>query len=222
MAKIYDVIVVGAGPAGLMVAKAASAGGLNVALIERKTDISKIRRSDGGIIGINHYLFGEVVKFNRKTQTFVFPVNGFSLTYEGPWTQELYGFHVYSPNGNRFMLGDWKKLKKDPEKNSQGIGISKGLLLQGMLDEAMAQGVSFFPNTNVTKINTTAHGAGVTGNGEEYPGKFVIAADGVNSRIVRLLGLNKKRKFVGTSRNQTWLMEGINVPDYRPVKDDFM
>ncbi len=48
MTKKYDVVVVGAGPAGLMAAKAASENGLKVALLERKTNITKVRRSDGG------------------------------------------------------------------------------------------------------------------------------------------------------------------------------
>ena len=97
MTKKYNVIVVGAGPAGLMVAKTASESGLDIALLERKTNIPKVRRTDGSTIGINEYLFWEVVKFNRKTQTFVFPVSGFSLNYDGPWNDNMYGFHIYSP-----------------------------------------------------------------------------------------------------------------------------
>jgi len=111
------------------------------------------------------------------------------------------------------MLGDWKELKKDPQKNSRGICLSKGRLLQGILDDAKANGVEFLPNTNVTDVKTIEAGAVVTAAGEEYEGRFVVAADGVNSRIVRLMGLNKDRRFLGTFRNQTWLMEGVKIPD---------
>ena len=213
MTKRYDVIVVGAGPAGLMVAKTASESGLKIALLERRADISKTRRTDGATIGINEYLFWEVVKFNRRTQTFVFPVSGFSLCYDGPWNDNMYGFHIYSPGGKRFMLGDWKELKKDPEKNSVGVRISKGRLLQGILDDARANGVEYFTSTNVIDVKLTEAGAVVTANGEEYEGRYIVTADGINSRIVELIGLNKDRKFAGTMRDQTWLMEGVEIPE---------
>lgn len=213
MAEKYDVVIVGAGPAGLMTAKTASESGLNVLLLERKTDISRVHRTDGGVIGINEYLFGEVATFNRKTQTFVFPVSGFSLNYDGPWGDGLFGFHIYSPGGKRFMIGDWKELKKDPEKNSKGICLSKGSLLRGILDDARKNGVAFLPNTNVTGVRPTGNGALVTAGDEEYEGRFVVAADGINSRIARLMGLNKDRRFVGTWCNQTWTVENASPPE---------
>ena len=40
MPKRYDVIVVGAGPAGLLAAKTAGEDGLKVALLARKTNIA--------------------------------------------------------------------------------------------------------------------------------------------------------------------------------------
>jgi flavin-dependent dehydrogenase len=42
MSKLYDLIVVGAGPAGLMAARTAAENGLSIALLERKTDIPKM------------------------------------------------------------------------------------------------------------------------------------------------------------------------------------
>ncbi len=41
---IYDVAVVGGGPAGLMAAKQAAEKGLTVALIEKRGDVSRITR----------------------------------------------------------------------------------------------------------------------------------------------------------------------------------
>ena len=54
MAKKYDLIVVGAGPTGLMAAKVAGENGLKVALIDKKHDIpidkyNELVRYTGGI-----------------------------------------------------------------------------------------------------------------------------------------------------------------------------
>ena len=92
MTKQYDVVIVGAGPAGLMAAKTAGESGLNIALIERKTDIARVRRTDAGIVALNEYIYGQVVTFNRKTRRLIFPVSGFSLHYEGPRNDDRYGF----------------------------------------------------------------------------------------------------------------------------------
>jgi flavin-dependent dehydrogenase len=164
-------------------------------------------------VGLAEYTYGQVAKFNRRSQTLVFPVSGFSLKYEGPWHDNLYGFHFYSPGGKRFMLGDWAKLKKDPEKNSCGVALSKGRLLQGILTEAKTHGVEYFSDTNVVGVSTADDGASVETNRGDYEGRFVVAADGINSRIVRMLGLNRKRKFTGTRRNLCWVMTGVRPPD---------
>jgi digeranylgeranylglycerophospholipid reductase len=213
MAKQYDVVIAGAGPAGLMAAKTASESGLRIALLERKTDISRVRRTDAGIIALNEYIYGQIVTFNRATQTLIFPVAGFTLKYEGPWNDNRYGFHFYSPGGKCFMVGDWAELKKDPVKNSRGVSLSKGRLLKGMLNEARANGVEYFPNTNVAGAAPQDDAVIVETDQGDFQGRFVVAADGVNSRIARALGLNKQRQFSGTSRYLTRVMTGVQPPE---------
>ncbi len=213
MAKRYDVVIAGAGPAGLMAAKTAAESGLRIALLERKKDISRVRRTDAGVIAINEYIYGQVATFNRATRTLVFPVAGFAVKYEGPWNDHRYGFHFYSPGGKRFKVGDWSELKKDPVKNSKGVALSKGKLLAGILAEAQASGVEYFPNTNVTGVAIGDDGITVETNRDKFRGQFVVAADGVNSRIVRSLGLNRERQFSGTTRYLTRVMTGVNPPE---------
>jgi len=213
MAKHYDVVIAGAGPAGVMAAKTAGESGLSIALLERKKDISWVRRTDAGIIALNEYIFGQIVAFNRRTQTLVFPVSGFSVKYDGPWNDHRYGFHFYSPGGKRFSVGDWAELKKDPVKNSKGVALSKGRLLEGILREASACGVEYFPDTNVTGVDIQDDGVTVKTNQKDFQGRFVIAADGVNSRIVQALGLNKQRQFSGTTRYLTRVMTSVEPPD---------
>jgi flavin-dependent dehydrogenase len=47
---------------------------------------------------------------------------------------------------------------------------------------------------------------------QEVRGRFVIAADGVNSRIAENLGLNKERKFFGTMMVYGYVLEGVETP----------
>lgn len=78
MAKKYDLVIVGAGPAGLMAARVAGENGLKTALLERKTEITKVRRVDGGILSpVNEYTFGEILTFSPEAKRIGFPVSGF-------------------------------------------------------------------------------------------------------------------------------------------------
>ena len=207
MAKRYDAIIVGAGPAGLMAARTAAENGLNVALLERKTDIPKMRRLDGGAIGINEYMFDQMVTFNQKARRFCFPSAGFSVPYEGPHAN-IYGFQIYSPSGKRLLFGDWETARKKGDEVRVGISVDKEILLKGLLEECENAGVEVFPGTNVATIEKVGESVQVSGNGTSFEGTFVIAADGVNSRIARILGFNKEREFKGTEIYVTWVMEG--------------
>jgi len=213
MAKKYDLVIVGGGPAGLMAARVAGENGLKTALLERKTDITRIGRVDGGgLIPINEYMCGETLFYSPEIKRIGFPVSGISVKYDGPY-QDMYGFRLYSPRGKYFSFGDHEKLKQNPEKNRVGAAIDKELLLKGLLEDVEAAGVDIFTGTNVTGIEKKTNGVAVTGNGETYEGTFVIAADGVNSRIAHLWGMNKERKYAGILVDRVWHLEGIEIPE---------
>ncbi|MBW2653002.1 MAG: FAD-dependent monooxygenase, partial [Deltaproteobacteria bacterium] len=150
MSELYDVIIVGAGPGGAMAAKVAGENGLNAALIERKTDIKTIRRICTMIINIDEENFGEYITYNYRDKRFVFPHNGFSIKYDGPF-RNVYGFHIVTPCGNRFRIGDSDK-GKSGEQPPVGLMIDKGLWCQIMVDEAKENGVDVFTNTNINNV----------------------------------------------------------------------
>lgn len=212
MSELYDVIIVGAGPGGAMAAKVAGENGLNAALIERKTDIKTIRRICTMIINIDEENFGEYITYNYRDKRFVFPHNGFSIKYDGPF-RNVYGFHIVTPCGNRFRIGDSDKGKRG-EQPPVGLMIDKGLWCQIMVDEAKENGVEVYTNTNINNVRKESDCVVLTDNrGNEYRGKFVIAADGVNSRIARKLGFNKDRIFLGTYKDMARTYVGAEVPE---------
>lgn len=77
---MYDVVVIGAGPAGLLAAKQGAEKGLKVIVIERKRDISKIRRACCSHFVMDDGYAGETLQVTEGK--IVFPRNGFEVRYE--------------------------------------------------------------------------------------------------------------------------------------------
>ncbi|MCX5902036.1 MAG: FAD-dependent oxidoreductase, partial [Proteobacteria bacterium] len=147
MAKKYDLVIVGGGPAGLTAAKFAGENGLHVALLDRKTDIPKIRRVDGGVLSpINEYTFQQTVIYNPQLKRICFPSSGFSIRYDGPH-RNVNGFAIYSPGGKKFTFGDRAYQHQDPDKRRAGVTLDKELILKTLLEDAQTNGVDIFPSS---------------------------------------------------------------------------
>ena len=194
----YDVVVVGAGPGGCMTAKVLSENGFKVALLERKTDMTKITRACATMVAIeNERYFNERMYLNDKNDKIIFPETGFSVRYDGP-NCPFYNWNMYSPDGKHTVqLGDYKA--RESQKLRLSATYSKQHLLEGLLKDAGENGCNIYPSTNVIDVVKTSTGVKVfTKEGKTFEGTFVVAADGINSRIAKITGLNKERLFYGT------------------------
>ena len=217
MVKKYDLVIVGAGPAGAMAAKVAGENGLKTAILERKTNPAKITRGCANMFVAEEGAFAEKMYYHKTKKKIIFPVNGFSVDYVGP-TRNFYAWHFYAPDGKtRLEFGDYEENIKKGDKGRTSFVYDKGRLIEGLMREAEKNNVDVFTGVNAEAVEKTSAGVRVTGNGDAFEGAFVIAADGLNSRIANIMGFNKERKFYGAPPGVNYYLTGLSLPQPEAV-----
>jgi flavin-dependent dehydrogenase len=209
MLKKYDVIIAGAGPAGLMAAQILGEKGARVLLVDMKKDIARVYRSCCANLIIEPGTHRELVTY--ADGAFHFAENKFSIPYSGAIIGLKSSIKV-SADGRTLSIAG-----KSPEGNV-AVSFEKEALLQGMLAKVSACGtVEIMPETQALRAENTADGVLVTlrSGGREYiaESRIAVAADGVNSSIVESLGLNKTRRTAfGRFMVASCHMEGVDCP----------
>jgi digeranylgeranylglycerophospholipid reductase len=212
MAKKYDVIVVGAGPAGFLAAKAAGENGLEVALLEKRTDPTQLTRACGQtLVSMNEPYFGNIVGYNARDKRMFFPSDGFSFKYDGPY-QNLYCLHMYAPSGHRVEMGDLNERRGMGDRGRVGIAFDKEVLFRCFMEEVGACGVDVFPGINVQDVTPSADGVIAKGSDQSFEARYLIAADGVNSRVAEVMGFNKDRHYYCNLYALHYYMSGMEPP----------
>jgi flavin-dependent dehydrogenase len=213
MAKKYDVIVVGAGPAGFLAAKAAGENGLEVALLEKNPNPTQRTRACGETIGsMNEYYFGNITGYNARDKRIFFSSDGLSFKYDGPY-QYIYGARLYVPSGHRVVIGDLEEQKGKGELGKVAISFDKDIMLRCLLEEVKACSVEVFPGINVQKVTSTANSVTAEGNGQNFEGRYLITADGCNSRVAQLMRMNEGRTYYCNLFATSYYMSGVELPE---------
>jgi flavin-dependent dehydrogenase len=209
----YDLVIIGAGPAGLMAAKVAAENGLSVALLERKKTVHAVLRLCGMmLVTLSSRYMGERVIYNEEKGLLSFPHHGFSIRYDGP-TKDFFSWELYSPRGEKIVFGDYAVNIKRGKAGRASAVYDKSWLLRGLVEECQRLGVHIFTQANVTDVRKVGEFVRVnTAEGKEVKGVFAIAADGRTSRTARVLGLNKARGFYGTVGSWACEMTNLNLP----------
>ena len=130
MDKKYDLIVIGAGPAGLMASTVAAKEGLKVLLVERKKDVGRVTRSCCSMWINEPMTHGDSIKVEQGRV--VFSINDFSIEYTGPKIP-LKQYIRFSPGG--------KKMVFENDSTPVSIAFDKQDLLNTMLARAESSGV---------------------------------------------------------------------------------
>jgi digeranylgeranylglycerophospholipid reductase len=209
MASKFDLIVVGGGTSGLEAAKTAAENGLRVALVERKTHPAVVQRSCAQMFLMNmDSFYNERMYFSEATKKWVFPVNNFSVNYAGNY-RKFYGCHFIAPNArDRIEIGDYEANASD--QGTAAVVFDKNALLEGLYEEGRKAGVHYYLERNVTSARRVAGGVLVgTAEGDRLTATFCIAADGINSRLARLTGLNRQRTFLFTAGSVSYYVTGV-------------
>ena len=164
-----DVIVVGAGPAGVSAAVTVARGGKEVVLVER-----------GNFAGAKN-MYGGVIYSHAAAE--IFP------EYKNAPIERFVSSHSY------VLLSETDSTTisyKNPSHNQNAFVITRANWDRWCVEQAVKEGVYYAPDTLVKElILKDGKVAGIKTDTEEYYADIVIIADGVNSLLARQIGLRK-------------------------------
>ncbi len=168
----YDVIVVGAGPAGATAATAAAQAGAKVLLVEEHTQI-------GHPIQCTGLLSTRGWRLARLSDALI--VRG------------IRGVRVHSPDGSVYELGG---------ERVRAYVIDRDRLDQGLAERAAKAGVTIQTGTRATELREYENGARALvtqtpgGARERYTAPVIVGADGPHSLLARRAGLPSPQKIL--------------------------
>lgn len=190
----YDVIVVGSGPAGSATARACAQKGLSTLVLDRNREIGTPKRCGEGLS-------------QNSVQTLGLDMPSSCIA------QKIDGAIIYAPNG--------KKIDVEFE-GTKGFVLERKMFDKWLAGEAARAGAKVMAKSEVTdliKAGDFVKGvkATVIGEDKEIAGKVVVAADGVESLVLRKAGLksNKNPRFVDSGYQ--YEMAGIDMDDNRKI-----
>jgi geranylgeranyl reductase family protein len=174
--EVYDVVVVGAGPAGTTAAMYAAQGGASVLLVDRKKDIG-VPLQCGGFMPHSDTLQELVPDAHLPHTLFDYPKSCVHAT----------------SNYQRFIA---------PDGYSKGFEVKADSIDRRRFDRHLAsraaeEGAELMIGTNVTDVNgNTIEVDGIFGP-STIKGKVLIGADGPNSIVARAHGMKREHDPMG-------------------------
>lgn len=185
----YDVVVVGAGPAGSMAARYAAQGGAKTLLIEKRQEIgTPVRCAEGVAIR----WFEEV-----------------GIEFDQSWVAtRVEGARLFSPNGTELRIDE--RMAGD----EVGTVLERNLFDKAMANYAAKAGAKIMLRTSaigVLKEGGKVTGVKVNSMGEKFnvKAKLVIGADGFESQVARWGGIDTNIKQKDITATLQYRLTGI-------------
>lgn len=186
----YDIVVVGAGPAGSIAARNAAKKGLDVLLIEKRQEIGDpVRCAEG------------VGKLHLRQH----------VEPDPRWIcADVKGSRIFSPDGTKVEMAE------EVSGGEVGYVLERKLFDRALVNEAASAGADVMVKTRATGLiieNDFVCGVNIMHLGEEYTirSKIVIGADGVESKVGRWAGIDTSLKLSDIETCVQFLVAGIEV-----------
>jgi geranylgeranyl reductase family protein len=183
----YDVIIVGAGPAGSTAAKLLSENGNNVLLLDKAT-FPREKPCGGGlpIRVLNEF------PYLTETNT----INSFS-----------YGGYIHSPS-SRYIV--------EVHKETPALAMTvRKKFDYSLVKLAIKKGVVFKDTSQVKNLTLSSkHIKVILKDNREIIGDLVIGADGINSIVARKTGLFQRSDWIGTCIVEEFPMSSKKIDEY--------
>jgi geranylgeranyl reductase family protein len=198
---MYDVIVVGAGPAGSATATFLARAGFKVAILERAAFPRPKPCAE--------YLSPEASR--------ILDTLGVSEALESESPAHLHGMRIVSPSGREFT-GRYRPSPGSPNRRDYGIALPREILDLRLARAAVANGVTLFEGTTLEQLGPVEAGRRIlrlrTAAGPSIiSARLVVGADGLNSRVARQLGLRQR----GRLRRIAFVTHVTGIADMRNV-----
>ncbi|WP_440947989.1 digeranylgeranylglycerophospholipid reductase [Methanosarcina sp. T3] len=190
MKDSYDVLVIGAGPAGSIAAKTAAEKGLDVLLIEKRQEIGDpVRCAEG----VNKEYLKKHVEIDNS------------------WIcADLKGSRIYSPNGTKVEMAE------EISGGEVGYVLERKIFDRALAENAAKAGAEVRVKTRATGLiieDDFVKGVRLMHLGKEYEvrAKIVIGADGVESKVGRWAGIDTSLKPIDIETCAQYLIAGADI-----------
>ena len=190
MKDMYEVLVIGAGPAGSIAAKIAAENGLDVLLIEKRQEIGDpVRCAEG----VNKEYLKKHVEIDKR------------------WIcADLKGSCIYSPDGTKIEMAE------EISGGEVGYVLERKVFDRALAEQAAKAGAEVRVKTRATGLiieDDFVKGARLMHLGKEYDvrARIVIGADGVESKVGRWAGIDTSLKPIDIETCVQYLITGADV-----------
>lgn len=188
---MFDVVVVGAGPAGSMAAKTAAENGLEVLLVEKRQEIgTPVRCAEG----ISKEGIGRFLEVDRK------------------WiAAEVIGAKIYAPDKTEVVMSE------EMAGNEVGYVLERKIFDRYLARLAAKAGAEVYVKTAMVDFERGDGKVRVKlrrlGEEWEVETKILIGADGVESKVGRKAGIIKTLKLDEVESCAQYLMTGLDIDE---------